>query len=113
MNKHFFLLLNKHCVKVNKIDIVNVSLTSANVARKFGGYKELEHDEMKDLKTYSQKVSVKAIEEIKSGYIKPSPCIISKMCDYCPYVHVCLKSSNDIKYRQTNKVVPESFKGGN
>lgn len=93
-----------------KSDIVNVTLTKENISRKTVGYKELELSEMQALKDYSQAVSEKAVEEIKSGYIKPSPSGNKKPCEYCPYVHMCLPSSNNIKSRQTLKVDKNSFK---
>ena len=93
-----------------KSDIVNVSLTKANTVRKTIGYKELESAEMTALKTYSKEVSEKAVDEIKSGFIAPSPSEVSKPCQYCSYVHICLKSCNDIHYRKAKKINLDSFK---
>lgn len=95
-----------------KSDIVNVKLNKQNGVTRTVGYKELNINELNNLKDYSKKVSENAVEEIKSGYIKPSPCEASKSCDYCPYVHLCLKNSNNIAYRQTKKVNLSSFKEG-
>mgnify|MGYP003288528770 CR=1 FL=1 len=95
----------------NKSDIVNVTLTNAKLARKTKGYKELQFKEMHNLKEYSKAVSALAVDEIKSGFIKPTPSSVSEPCNFCPYSHICLKSCNNIKLRQENKVNLESFKG--
>ena len=95
-----------------KSDIVNVKLNKQNGVTRTVGYKELNINELNNLKDYSKKVSENAVDEIKSGYIKPSPCEVSKPCDYCPYIHLCLKNSNNIDYRQTKKVNLNSFKEG-
>ena len=94
----------------SKSDIVNVKITKKDEVSKQGGFKELDINEMKRLKEYSKQVSENAIDEIKSGYIKPNPSDVSKPCDYCPYVHVCLKSSNNIQYRKSKSVELDSFK---
>ena len=93
-----------------KSDIVNVTMTKNDSVRKSGGYKELELPDLEKLKTYAKTVSEIAVEEIKSGYIASSPSEVSKPCEYCPYVHVCLKECNNITYRKTNKINLESFK---
>ena len=85
-------------------------MTKSETVRKSIGYKELESDEFLRLKNYSKNVSENAVDEIKSGYIKPTPSEVSKSCDFCPYGHVCLKNSNNIKYRKAEKVNLESFK---
>ena len=93
-----------------KSDIVNVTMTKNDSVRKSGGYKELELPDLEKLKTYAKTVSEIAVEEIKLGYIASSPSEVSKPCEYCPYVHVCLKECNNITYRKTNKINLESFK---
>lgn len=93
-----------------KSDIVNVTLTKTNAIRKTIGYKELASNEISSLKEYSKLVSEQAVEEIKSGFIAPTPSEVSKPCQYCPYVHICFKSSNEICYREAKKVNLESFK---
>lgn len=93
-----------------KSDIVNVTLTKTNSIRKTIGYKELASNEIGHLKEYSKLVSEQAIDEMKSGFIAPTPSEVSKPCQYCPYVHICLKSSNEICYREARKVNLESFK---
>jgi len=94
----------------SKSDIVNVRINKQNGVTRTNGYKELNINELNSLKKYSQTVSEMAVDEIKSGYIKPTPCDVSKPCEYCPYVHLCLKGSNNINYRKSSKVNLESFK---
>ena len=94
----------------DKSDIVNVKLNKSNTVTKTIGYKELESADLTHLKNYSKTVSEKAIDEIKSGYIAPNPSEISKPCDYCPYVHICMKNSCNIAYRKAKKVNLDSFK---
>jgi len=93
-----------------KSDIVNVALTKTESIRKTIGYKELDSNQINQLKTYAKTVSENAIEEIKSGYVAPSPSEVSKPCDFCPYVHICMKDTNSIEYRKANKINLESFK---
>ena len=93
-----------------KSNIVNVSINKNDTIRKTIGYKELESAELDRLKNYSKTVSENAVDEIKSGYIKPTPSDVNKPCEFCPYSHVCLRNSNEIKYRRTDKVNLESFK---
>lgn len=93
-----------------KSDIVNVKINKSNTVAKTIGYKELNFSELNLLKNYSIKVSENAVDEIKSGYIAPNPSDINKPCDYCPYVHICMRNTCGVKYRLTNKVTLESFK---
>lgn len=93
-----------------KSDIINVRLNKNNTIAKTIGYKELSADELLKLKNYSKQVSENAVDEIKSGYISPNPSDVSKPCEYCPYVHICLKECNSIDYRNSNKVDLTSFK---
>jgi len=95
-----------------KSDIVNVRMNKENKAIRTIGYKELTPTEMGWLKMYAKTLTEQAVDEIKSGYIKPTPCEISKHCEHCDYAHICLKQSSNINYRTTQKIVPESFKRG-
>ena len=95
----------------DKSDIVNVKMNKDFVASRTLGYKELNNDEMNSLKKYSIELSNNAIKEIKSGYIEPTPSSLSKPCEYCPYAHICMRATNGIKYRQSKKILPSSFKG--
>ncbi len=94
----------------SKSDIVNVKITKKDEISKQGGFKELDINELNRLKEYSKIVSENAIDEIKDGYICPSPSDVSKPCEYCPYVHICLKNSNNIQYRKSKTVELDSFK---
>ncbi len=95
-----------------KSDIVNIKMSKNGLANKTIGNKELDYQDFERLKKYSKELSENAIDEIKSGYIKPCPIDIGKVCDFCPYAHVCMKASNDIKYRAPQVVNLESFKRG-
>ncbi len=101
---------DKRLVAGMKSDIVNVKLNKDESISKMRGNKELNSKEMSRLKNYSKLVSEKAVEELKSGYIAPSPSGLGKPCEYCPYVHVCLRSSSNVEFRPTNKVDLDSFK---
>ena len=101
---------DRRLVAGTKSDIVNVRLTKKNEISKMGGNKELDVNELNRLKDYSKLVSENAVDEIKSGYIAPSPSEVSKPCEYCSYVHVCLRNSNNIEYRKSNTINLDSFK---
>ena len=92
-----------------KSDIVNVKINKKDEITKQGGFKELSMTELHRLKEYSKKISEVAVDEIKSGYIKPSPCEVTKPCEYCPYAHICLRDANNIQYRKTNVINLSSF----
>lgn len=92
-----------------KSDIVNVKLNKDGTISKLSGFKELGNNEFNHLKNYSIKVSEQAVEEIKSGYIAPSPNDVSNACEFCPYIQVCLKNSNNVATRCANTVLLESF----
>ena len=92
-----------------KSDIVNAKINKNGNVAKTIGYKELSSAELDWLKTYSVKVSECAVDEIKSGYILPSPSGVNKPCEFCPYMHICLKQSKGIVYREPNKVDLTSF----
>lgn len=94
----------------SKSDIVNVKINKQGGITKTQGYKELEINQLNDLKKYAQVVSENAVDEIKSGYIKASPSDVSKPCEFCPYLQMCLRNSNAIEYRNSFKVNLESFK---
>lgn len=100
---------DKRLVPGRKSDIVNVNMTSSGLARRFVGNKELSSSEMSRLKEYAKSVSEKAVDEIKSGYIQPSPSGISNPCDFCPYLQICMKNSAGVSYRDGEDVVLDSF----
>ena len=61
----------------------------------------------------SKKISEKAVDEIKSGYIAPSPSGVSKPCEFCDYSAICLRKSCGIEYRKAKKVNLSSFREDN
>ncbi len=105
--------LDKRLTPGEKSDIVNVKMTKQGTARKTNGYKELSPNEMNDMKNYAKQISEKAVDEIKSGFILPSPSGVSEPCRYCPYINVCLKSCNKIALRGASDVRLDSFGGEN
>ncbi len=92
-----------------KSDIVNVKLNKDGSIARNKGNKELQSKDLLALKEYSKKVSEKAVSEIKSGFVQPTPCDVKKPCEYCPYIHICLKESNGIIFRQSKKIDLSSF----
>ena len=104
--------LDKRLEPSSKSDIVNIRTNKDNKAIRTIGYKELEETEMHRLKTYAKEVSEKAVDEMKSGFIKPTPSDISKTCEYCEYAHICLKDCSNVQYRQSLKINLDSFKRG-
>lgn len=64
---------------------------------------------------YSLDLSKLAIEEIKSGYIQPSPIKFSEYdssCSFCKFLPICRKNSLNIPSRQSLDINLDSF-GGN
>ena len=93
-----------------KSDIVNIRMNKGGIASKTTGYKELSFDEMSRLKNYAKNISIQAVDEIKSGYIAPSPSDISNPCKYCAYSHICMRSCSGVESRVAEKVNLDSFK---
>lgn len=91
-------------------DIVSAKLKKDGTVSISSKDKQLTSNDFNILQEYSKKVSELAVDEIKSGYIKPSPTEKDCFCEYCPYVHVCLKNSSNVKSRPNNKVEIDSFK---
>ena len=111
LNEDFVLKANDIRFDVGvKGDILNVTINKDFKAGRTKGVNKLEYSEMQDLKRYAKQVSEKAVEEIKSGYIAPSPSGNKNTCNYCPYVHVCLKKSSNVKTREAKAVDVSSFK---
>ena len=92
----------------DKSDIVNLRVNKDGLAYKYG--KALEESDYDMLKNYSYQVSKQALQEIKSGEIRPSPSLVSEPCKYCPYMQICMKNSTVVRERQAGKIVMESFK---
>lgn len=98
-------------VEGKKSDIVNVKLNKDGTIAKFAGHKELESAEFHNLKEYSKKVSEQAVEELKGGFIAPTPNDVKEQCDFCPYGHICMRNSNGVKTRKAKSLNLDSFKG--
>ncbi len=94
----------------DKSDIVNITLSKENLARKYSD-KELTTSQMELLKNYAQTVSKQAIHEIESGYILPTPTGVNSPCESCPYNQICLKDSNAVVQRKPKQVDIASFGG--
>ncbi|MBR2969720.1 MAG: PD-(D/E)XK nuclease family protein [Clostridia bacterium] len=101
---------DKRLIPGMKSDIVNVNMLNSGLARTTIGYKEVDSAQMSRLKDYAKRTSIGAVDEIRSGFISPSPSGISKPCDYCPYMQICMRKSEGIDYREDHHIVPDSFK---
>ncbi|MBR5439132.1 MAG: PD-(D/E)XK nuclease family protein [Clostridia bacterium] len=62
----------------------------------------LSKDEMQSYLKYAVKISEKGVDEINSGFIKPSP--YGSSCDYCPYGGMCGASEDSVEKRKVKKV---------
>ncbi len=102
--------LDKTLSSDGKSDIVNLRLTKSGSAYRSSD-KVMSADELSRVLKYASDVSSKAVSEIRSGYIEPTPSEVSKPCNYCPYAHVCRRSSNNIKTRSVCKVSLDSMRG--
>lgn len=106
-NVEVVLALDKRLQPQEKSDIVNITTTKNMTARRQINYN------LAELKNYSLKLSTNAVDEIKSGYILPSPSKVSSPCEWCEYAHICMRNTTGIKERGISKVNAESFKEGN
>jgi len=105
INEDFVIqALDKNVVAGEKSDIVDMRLT-----KDFKAYGMPQNNQMEDLKNYSKKISEQAVDEIKSGFIKPAPIDYAKFCEYCPYSQTCLSSSQKFDARKTKSVKLSSF----
>lgn len=105
VNEDFVIrAMDKNVQAGERSEIVDVSLTKDFKARSMP-----DNAQMENLKTYSKQISEKAVEEIKSGFIKPSPLDYSNACEYCPYTQTCLKSCKNLPSRKANSVNFDSF----
>ncbi len=103
--------LDKRIMDIKTSDIVNLAVTKDGKANK-RNKKILSADEFNLLKKYSVKVSNQAISEIKSGFILPSPNDVNDYCESCPYLQICLRTSNNVSCRKSQKITIDKFKGG-
>lgn len=102
--------LDKRLQAGEKSDIINLSLKNDGMVKKTAGQKELDSADFLAMKNYAKKVSENAVEEIRSGYIKPSPIDINEHCDTCPYEQICLHSCCNNELRMAKSVNKDSFK---
>ena len=107
VNEDFVIrALDKNVQASERSEIVDMRLTKDFKARSMP-----DNNEMENLKNYSKRVSENAVDEIKSGYIKPSPLDYSNACEYCPYSQTCLKKCKNLSMRRSNSVKLSSFEG--
>ena len=105
INEDFVIrALDKNILAGEKSEIVDMSITKDFKARNMP-----ESSEMENLKNYAKNISEKAVDEIKSGFIKPSPLSSSNVCEYCPYSQTCLKTCKNISSRKAHNVKLLSF----
>lgn len=106
VNEDFVIkALDKNIQAGEKSDIVDMSLT-----KDFSAKSMPKSNEMDNLKNYAKTITETAVDEIKSGFIKPTPLDFADMCKYCPYSQTCLKTCKNIKHRNANTVNFSSFK---
>ncbi len=100
--------LDSRLVPNEKSDIVNIKMTK-NLVSSQSTNKALSADDFNKLKQYAQKISNGAVDEIRAGFVSPTPLDYKNPCSYCPYKQICLKTSNNIANRITDKVDLSSF----
>jgi len=91
-------------------DIFDITVNKEFKAGRTKNVKKLEKDQFTSLMTYAERVTEQAFDEIKSGYILPSPTDISDVCKSCAYKHICLKNCANRKTRLSKSVDLQSFK---
>jgi len=90
-------------------DIFDITMNKEFKAGRTKNVRKLESNELKSLKDYAKEVSEQAVEEIKSGYINPTPTGIAKPCNTCAYKHICLKNTANRTSRSDLGVDISSF----
>ena len=105
VNEDFVIrAMDKNIQAGEKSEIADFSLTKDFKARNMPEIGQMEH-----LKNYSKIVSEKAVDEIRSGYIKPTPLDYANPCEYCPYSQTCLRNCKNLSARQSDSVNLDSF----
>lgn len=97
-----------------KSEFVNMSLKKDGTLSKRSD-KILTPSEMETLLNYAKNISINAINEISTGTFNANPLKFDTMhnsCQYCPYLSLCSKASNNIEFRNVCKVDKNSFLGG-
>ena len=102
--------IDKRIEETRISDISNLKLTSNGEVDLTT--KSLTDADFNNLKEYAKSVSEKAVEEIRSGYIKPSPSDRVNPCTYCAYAHICMHKTNGLEARKLGRVTTQSFKEG-
>jgi ATP-dependent helicase/nuclease subunit B len=110
---------NYDLAEVYDINIIeNLKSNYVNMSVKNNAIKKTEKvlspSEMDRFLQYSKDISINALNEIKCGQFKASPLKMNKKsnaCTYCPYLSLCSKSSNNIPFREVDKVNKDSFIG--
>lgn len=106
VNEDFVIkALDKNIQAGEKSNIVDMSLTNNFVAKNMP-----KSNEMDNLKEYAKLVTENAVDEIKTGFIKPTPIDSAEICQYCPYSQTCLKQCKNIQFRHAKSVNFSSFK---
>ena len=98
--------------KTLKSNYVNMTLKKDGTLSKRSD-KILTDGDMQILLEYAKQLSVSALKDINNGQFKASPLKFNKQkhaCKYCPYLALCSKSSNNIQFREVEKVNIDSFK---
>ena len=102
-----------------KSNFVNMTLKKDGTISKRSD-KVLTSSQMELMMDYAKNLSVEALKEISLGKFNASPLKFSKQknaCKYCPHLVLCSKNSNNIPFRNVEKVNIDSFKnnqkGGN
>ena len=94
-----------------KSNYVNMTLKKDGTFSKRSD-KVLSSSEMQRLMDYAKELSVKALNEISTGNFKASPLKFDKKkdaCQYCPYLSLCSKASNNVEFRNMGNVTLSSF----
>jgi len=95
-----------------KSDIVNMAVSSSKENRETNtlvasGNFAFSEDELKKLANYTKELCVLAVEEILSGYIKPTPLELDgrTACEFCEYKNACgrdFNSQKEVRKPKTN-----------
>lgn len=106
LNEDFIIsALDKNAEPNYVSDIVNMKLNKDGKV-----LNQPTNSELQKLKNYAIVTSENAVDEIKSGYIKPSPLKYSDVCKYCPYSQICLREADNYGERVAQSVKLDSFK---
>ena len=91
-------------------DIFDITVNKEFKAGRTKNVRKLESNEFNELLDYAKNLTEKAVDEIKSGFILPSPTDLSTVCKSCVYRQVCLKNCAGVKTRVSSGIKLENFK---